>query len=502
MATANSARPVRRALLLLSALAGACKVGPDYQEPKSEAPPGWSALKDAEAAPVSKVTAEPVATIRWWTLLNDPELDALVERALAANLDVRSAEARLREARAARYGADAGLWPEVDLNASYTRTSASTLVPATGNRLRTSHDLYQAGFDASWEIDLFGGIRRSVEAADFDLQATVEDERDVIVSVAAEVAVAYVDLVTARREAEISRQNLEAQERSADLTRRRHAGGFVSAVDVADAEAQAATTRSAIPSLDATARQSLYALAVLLGQQPNALEAELAGAGTIPSVPQSVPAGLPADLVRRRPDLRRAEAELHAATARVGVATADLYPKLALNGSIGVASDKFTGLDRWSSRGWSIGPSISWPVLDFGRIRASIAVQDARTEQALLAYEKTVLTALQEVESALIAYAKEQEHHLALADAVAANTRSVDLSTRLYAEGQTGFLTVLLSQRSLYASQLALLESDRSQATDLVALQKALGGGWEERAPLPAGPAPQDGPAQPDASAP
>jgi outer membrane protein, multidrug efflux system len=488
MATAKSVRWIGRgALLLAAALAGACKVGPDYTGPQhDELGPAWSALKDAAAAPKSKVTAEPVATVRWWTLLNDETLNSLIERAFAANLDLRQAEARLREARAARFGAGAELWPTVDLNASYTKTSASTLVPATGNRFRTSHDLYRAGFDAAWEIDLFGGVQRSVEAADADLQATLEDQRDVLITVAAEVAVAYVDLVTARRETVISRENLEAQERSAELTRRRHVGGFVSAVDVADAEAQAATTRSQIPSLEATARQSLYALGVLLGLPPNALEMELADAGTIPSVPGTVPAGLPSDLVRRRPDLRRAEAELHAAVARVGVATADLFPKFALTGSAGVASDRYTSLDRFTARGWSIGPSISWPVLDFGRIRASIAVQDARTEQALLAYERTVLTALQEVESALIAYAKEQEHHLALADAVAANTRSVDLSTRLYAQGQTGFLSVLLAQRSLYASQVALVESDRSQATDLVALQKALGGGWEERAPLPA----------------
>jgi NodT family efflux transporter outer membrane factor (OMF) lipoprotein len=332
-------------------------------------------------------------------------------------------------------------------------------------------------------------VRRAVEAADFDLQATVEDERDVLVSLAAEVAVAYVELVGARREAAISLQNLEAQGRTADVTRRRHTGGFASALDVADAEAQMATTRSTIPQLEAAARQALFALGVLLGQAPASLDAELADAGEIPAVPESVPAGLPSDLLRRRPDLRRAEAELHAATARIGVATADLFPKFALTGAIGVSADRLTGLDRWSNRSWSIGPSFTWPVLDFGRIRAAIEIEDARTEFALLAYEKTLLNALQEVESALVVYAKEQERHQALADAVAANLRAVDLATRLYTQGQSSFLSLLISQRSLYASQVALVESDQNQATDLVALLKALGGGWEERLPLPAEPA-------------
>jgi NodT family efflux transporter outer membrane factor (OMF) lipoprotein len=299
-----------------------------------------------------------------------------------------------------------------------------------------------------------------------------------------EVALNYLDLRGFQRQLAIARQNLAAQQYSADLTRRRQRGGFVSALDVAQADAQVASTLSQIPLLEQSARQTIYSLSVLLGREPAALVQELSGDGAIPPVPPEVPVGLPSDLLRRRPDIRRAEAQLHAATARIGVATADLFPRFSLSGALNVQGSKVKDLTNWNNAFWSFGPAVSWPLFSAGRIRSNIAVQNALTDQALLSYEQTVLTALQEVENALVAYAQEQQHRAALQDAVTANRRAVDLAQLLYSQGQTGFLDVLTAQRSLYASEDALVQSERTIATNLVALYKGLGGGWEAAEPL------------------
>jgi len=340
-------------------------------------------------------------------------------------------------------------------------------------------DLFQAGLDSSWELDLFGGTRRNVEALDADLRAAVEDRRDVLVSLAAEIGVNYLNLRGAQQELAIARRNFEAQRRTADITRKRYEAGFVSGLDVANAEAQAAGTASQVPLLESTARQAIYSLSLLLGKEPASLLLELDDREPIPRTPPEVPVGLPSDLVRRRPDIRRAEARLHAATARIGVATADLFPKFSLTGSLTFSGESLSSLAQWSSGFYSMGPSISWPVFDAGRIRWNIELRNALQEQALLAYEKTVLTALKDVETALAAYSKEQEHLRLLEIAVENNRKAVDLATRLYVEGETDFLNVLTAQRSLFVSEEALAQSTRNLALHLIALYKALGGGWE-----------------------
>jgi multidrug efflux system outer membrane protein len=248
---------------------------------------------------------------------------------------------------------------------------------------------------------------------------------------------------------------------------------------VANAEAQVATTAAVIPLLEASARQTIYSLSVLLGRQPAALVQELAPALAIPTAPPAAPMGVPSDLLRRRPDIRQAEAGVHAATARIGVAEADLYPKFFITGSAGLQSSDLGSWFDWTSRLWSIAPSVSWEVFNMGRTRSNIAQQEALQEQSLIVYEKTVLTALQEVENALIALNKEQEHRKALVDAVAFNEKAVDLSVKLYTEGQTDFLNVLQAQRALFVTQDALAQSTQTVSTDLIALYKALGGGWD-----------------------
>ena len=461
----------------LAALAG-CMVGPDFRKPQTTLPPAWHGMAPADF-PTSVVTSGGAEMVQWWKSFDDPVLTSLVERAVRSNLDVKLAQARIRQARASRGVAFAGLWPEIDASGAYSYNRAS----ATSSTVSSSagpYNLYQAGLDAAWELDFFGGLRRNVEAADADLEAAVEDRRDVLVTLLGDVATNYVNLRGYQQQIEIARGNVKSQQHTAEITRKRYEAGFVSALDMANARSQVALTESQIPVFESAAHGAIYALSVLLGQEPAALVEELSTTASIPPVPPGIPVGLPSELLRRRPDIRRAEAQIHAATARVGVATADLFPKFSLTGSFGFSSTDLNAFTRWNARNWSFGPSASWPVFDAGRIRWNIEVQNALEEQALLTYRKAVLTALQDVETALIAYAKEQDHHKTLAEEVEQNQKAFDLSMKLYVVGKGDFLNVLIAERALYTSQDALVQSVRNLSGDLVALYKALGGGWED----------------------
>jgi multidrug efflux system outer membrane protein len=472
--------------LMGAALVG-CAVGPDYHPPKTQVPSTWDGQNAVTPDQPSKTAATPVELVEWWNAFKDPALSSLVEMAVRANLDLRLAEARIRQARAARGVAGAPLWPEVDASALYQRSQGSSEVGgggaiATAGGLR---NLWQAGLDASWEIDIFGGTRRGIEAATADLTAAVEDRRDVLVTLVGDVGNNYINLRGLQQQIAIARENLEAQRHTAEITRKRFEAGFVGALDLANARAQVATTEATIPVFEASARAAIYNIGVLLGREPAVLEKELSRAVPIPPVPPEIPVGLPSDLLRRRPDIRRAEAQVHAATARIGVATADLFPKFNLAGSFGLSASDVTRIDRWTSNYWSWGPSVTWPIFAGGRIYWNIKVQDALQEQALLTYEKTVLTALKDVETALVAYAKEQEHRRALTEAVKNNRKAVDLAKLLYVAGRSDFLNVLIAQRALFVTEDALVQSTRAVDTNLIALYKALGGGWEKEGPAP-----------------
>jgi multidrug efflux system outer membrane protein len=475
-------------IMLLSCLAAltGCMVGPDFQRPETQVPAIWAGPTPSPS-PLPATVAEKDLAL-WWTVFEDQTLTSLVKRAVESNLDFKLAEARIHQARAARGVAASGLGPTLDATGSFQRTRSplSTGSTSSGSGTGTTPEAvtsnqYQLGFDAGWELDIFGGVRRGIEAADADLQASVENRRDVLVTLTAEVARNYIDLRAFQQRIAIAQENLKAQAHSAELTRQRFQFGFVGGLDVAYADAQVATTAAQIPLLEASARQSIYSLSVLLGLTPGALVQELSPPSVIPAAPPSVPIGVPSDLLRRRPDIRRAEAEIHSATARIGVATADLFPKFTISGSGGLLAGDVSSWFNWASRFWSLGSSSSWTVFDTGRTRANIEVQKALKEQSLIAYQQTVLAALQEVESGLIASSKEQEHRKALADAVAANRKAVELATKLYVEGQTDFLNVLDAQRSLYATEDSLVQSTGTVSTNLVALYKALGGGWEAR---------------------
>ncbi|HVU64072.1 MAG TPA: efflux transporter outer membrane subunit [Phycisphaerales bacterium] len=484
----RSTSPGGATLLLLSATSiclPACTVGPNFKSPQQHTPASFNSLSSRAPAQgvASLANDNPADIAEWWNAFEDPTLTSLVQRAAADNLDLSAAEARIREARATRDAAAAGLYPQINTSATAMRSRAPGA--GTGN-------LFRAGFDAAWEIDVFGGIRRGVEAAEANERGAIEDWRDVRTTVVAEVATTYLDLRGAQRELAIARENLASQQETLSVTKQRFDAGFVTGLDVANAEAQVATTQSRIPTLESTIQASTYALGVLLGDEPTAVLDGVQGAdaaGHIPEPPAAVPVGLPSDLLRRRPDIRRAEETLHAATAQIGVATADLYPKFSLTGSLGLQSGSLSSFGSIANRYWSFGPSVNWPLLDGGRIRANIRLQEAIATEQGIAYRRTVLIALQDAETALVNFQKEQERRAALQQAAEANRRAVELARLLYNEGKTDFLNVLSAQGLLFSSEDQLVQSTRTVSQNLVALYKALGGGWDPKAPsTPAAP--------------
>lgn len=466
---------------VLAILAGGCadipSVGPDYHQPATKAPAHWSEpLAGGE-------TNSAAATAAWWKNFHDAELDSLITRAVSSNLDLRIAQSRVREARGQYSGAFGDLWPTVDVGGSYDRWRQSQYQPVLGDfgvpSSAFENNLYQAGFDASWEIDVFGGKRRAVEAARAQLSATALGQRDIQVTLLGEVARNYVELRGFQKRLAIANQNIEAQEKALAITQNRFTNGLATDLDVEQAKTVLATTRAAVPTLESSIETTVHRLEVLIGQQPGTLQMELAAAAPLPSQPPQVPVGLPSELLLRRPDVSRAERQLAAATANIGVARSDLFPKFYLTGSVGSesisASDWFTS----GSRFWSLGPTVQWRIFDAGRIRANIKVKNAQQEQALAAYEQTVLTAFEEVEDNLVLYAKEQVRRRSLEDAVVASQKSLDTANRLYASGLADFIHVLDAERSLYQAQDALAQSDCAVSANLIALYKSLGGGWE-----------------------
>ncbi len=472
-------------LLALAAagLLSGCKVGPTYQPPERQAPHQWSEpLAGGE-------TSRNADLAQWWTTFKDPELVSLVDRALLANLDLRQAQARLREARALRGVAGSALGPSLDARGNAGRERQSANQPLLGDMLppgtAMTSDVYQAGFDASWELDIFGGKRRGREAADAALAAAGYGLADAQASLVAEVASNYAAARGYQRRLVIAHENLLAQRDIVALARSRYQQGFTSSLEAEQAATVLAQTESQVPALEAALQRALHHLEVLLGQAPGSLGQELAEVAPIPISPAEVPAGLPADLVRRRPDIRVAERRLAEASARVGVAMADFYPRLSLTGSFGWESSRSGSLFTPASTTWSWGPAFHWPIFDAGRIRANVRVQDARREQALAAYDKAVLAGFEDVENSLVSYAKEQARNVPLRAAVASSTRALEVARQQYDSGLTSFINVLDAERTVYLAQDNLVQSDQAVVQDLIALFKALGGGWP--APVPQG---------------
>lgn len=447
-----------------------CAVGPDYVPPDPGFSSAWHTPLEGGLIPED---TDPRMLANWWTTLNDTELSSLIERAVAGNLDLKKAWAKVREARARRGISRAGLFPTLDVTGSATRSSGSKET-GSGN----TRELYAAGFDAGWEVDIFGGLQRSIEAAEASLQASREELRDVMVSLVSEVALNYVEARTYQARLAVAEANLDAQQETYELTRWRYEAGLSDELALEQARYNLESTRSQIPTLRSGLEETKNRLAVLLGERPGMIHKELEERKPIPVTPLEVAVGVPADTLRRRPDIRKAERELAAQTARIGVATADLYPRFTLKGSIGLEALSLGNLISYGSRTSSIGPRVSWAVFDAGAIRKSIKIQSALQEQALIQYETAVLSALEEVENALLAYANEQDRRRSLLEASQAAQRAAKLARNRYAAGLIDFQVVLDSERSLLSLQSQMAESDGKVTSNLIALYKALGGGW------------------------
>ena len=467
----------------LALFASGCSVGPNYHPPKVNVLGQWG-------EPLAGgVTNREESLGAWWDNFHDLELSSLIERAVKTNLDLRRAEARVRQARAEQqFFAKADFGPKVNTSGSYTRQKQSKNQPIIGTipmspGVPFENNVYQAGFDASWEIDIFGGKRRAAEAADANLSAVELNRRGVLVTLLSEVARNYVLTRGLQSQLAIAWQQIKSQEETVSITQSRVDHGAATDLDFQRALALLATLHAQIPPIESSIETAVHRLGVLLDQPPDALQQELSVAAPIPAAPPEVPVGLPSDLLRRRPDVQSAERQLAAETARIGQTKADLFPKLFLTGSAGLTSISTSDVFAPESRTFSIGPTVQWRICDAGRVCANVRAQTAVRDQAYLAYEETVLSSLEDAENSLVAYAKEQEHRHSLEEAVTANRKAVGIASQLYTNGLGSYLNLLDAQRALYDSQDQLVRSEGAVTVNLIALYKALGGGWETEKP-------------------
>ncbi|WP_375670984.1 efflux transporter outer membrane subunit [Bartonella sp. CL434QHHD] len=453
--------------VLLCLLLSGCMVGPNYQKTSFRVPAVWGE-KSAQTA------GQSIALAGWWRHLNDPVLDALMDYAISGNNNVAVAKARVREARAGLGQVVGTLLPNVSNSISGTR-SRSGQSDALLNQ-------YSSGFDASWELDFFGGHKRAVEAARYGLDAAVEDMRATMVTLLGDVATNYVQMRGWQQKLFIVRQIAVSQRKTYELMRARLTAGDVSELDVSNAQAQMANTEADISQMEANVAMSVHRLSVLTGRVPTALKDLLQKNAKHAKIPQPrwpIPAGIPADILLTRPDLRRAERQYAQATARIGQREADRYPSLTLTGNISTAATAIDQLWKNSTIGWSFGPGLRFPLFNGGQVEASIAVARAQRDQAFITYRAAVLEALEDVENALVRLTKEHQRLEKLIVANKASLHSLKLSRSLFENGNTSFLELLNADRSYYSAQMALKDSRVSLVTQYITLMKALGGGWD-----------------------
>ena len=489
-------------------LAG-CEVGPNYKRPTTTMPVAYSATQPAATEPSTQPDV-PVDLTRWWESFNDAQLNTLINQAVVNNFDVRIAEARVIEARAQFDAAFGGLFPTLDATGGYTRSKSSrnslSSVAAAGGSGGSSGSgtgtgtgtggsgtgtsslssfstkatsLWQGGFDATWELDVFGGQRRQLESSLATLESQIDARRGALITLLSEVARNYVLLRGYQYQLSIVDQNIKAQNDTLQVQQQKLAAGIATDLTVAQAEALLASTKAQRPPLQANIDQTIHRLGILLGEEPTALTEQLQAEKPLPVGPPVIPTDLPSMLLRRRPDIRQAERNLAAATASIGVATAEFFPKFNLTGKVGWSSNKFANLGDSNSLFWSVGPGVSWRLFDAGAIAANVRFNQAAADLALLQYRQAVYQALSDVEDAITAYTHERDRMVTLQASVDANRRAVDLSRNLNTAGVVDFLNVLTAEQSLFDAQNQLAISEQTVSTDLVAVYKALGGGWE-----------------------
>ena len=458
-----------------------CKVGPDYKgPPEMESPADFGAVPTSAVPDVKSVPAPgDVELAAWWKQFGDPQLDSLIEKSLVGNLDLQLAQARVKEARAARGIVVADWFPAVGAGGTYSRSRSSDNIGFIGPNPSGGTDLYTAGFDASWEIDFWGKTARGVEAADAIIAQSIENRRDVMISLLAEVASNYVTLRGQQERLSVTERAVKAQEDSLRLTESRFRAGLVGELDVSQAKAQLENRTAQLYPIKTEIERAINRLSVLLGKPPRTFAEELSPRKKLPVAPAVVNVGIPSELLKRRPDIRAAERALASQTARIGVATADLYPSFSITAAFGLQSNQFGSWFNMSSRYWNVVPGVSWPVLDWGKIRSNIQVADARAEQAMIVYEQVVLASFENVESSLLQMVSEQQRYGALTRSVEASARAVQLAEDLYQTGNVDFRTVLDNQLILFTAEDNAVISQTLTLTSMIGLYKSLGGGWE-----------------------
>jgi NodT family efflux transporter outer membrane factor (OMF) lipoprotein len=463
-------------VLCLLAMLAACKVGPDYEKPTAATSEDtWlSASSDA------KLEIEQ----DWWKHFHDPVLDQLIAKAIAGNWDLKIAETRIAGARAAQATAFNGLLPTVNTDASFEREGNRLAFPATpGFSLAKPFDVYQTGFDATWELDLFGGQKRALESAGAELQAAEATRDDARVSLLAEVARTYVDIRQYQMQLAIAKDTIAAEDQTAKIAVERFKVGDTPEFDVAQADAQVKQAKAQLPYYQNLLLQTQFAMDVLLGEKPGTTETIITSEQPIPVGDKSIVLAAPAKVIADRPDIRVAERKLASATAQQGTAIAQFFPDISLSGFLGFLSTDAGELARGSSKSWDVGGGVLWPILNYGKLSANLHAADAKQQEALAQYQKSIITALSDVERSVTAYTKEEEHRVALEEATRYNQRTVHIARERYKEGLSSFIEVLDAERSLYTSQSQTAASTATAAQNLIAVYKSLGGGWKLEAP-------------------
>ena len=485
----------RFSALFISLILAGCSLGPDFHPPKNQLPAGWQGMSSSQASRPDG--ADPA--VSWWKNFNDPQLDSLIQRAIAGNLSLQQAMLRIAGAREQVTQATSGLFPTLSGQASYARQQLGLkgLLKSHGvydnlndqaagvvNNATGSVNFYQGGFDSQWELDLWGKVRRQREMAAAQQQAAIEQRNDALVSLEAEVARTYLQLRAAQAMTAVAEQQIAIARQTQQLTESQMQNGLAPATDLQSATAQVTALQADLPQYQSQITQAMNGLAVLQGQAPGTLDAELAPAKALPALPADIAVGVPATLARRRPDIREAEADLHAQTANIGVSITQLFPDISLTGQLGVRNTDASYLDDWSSHFYSIGPGISLPIFEGGRLVSQVKLARANQANAALNYRNTVLNALREVENALVSYRADQQQLVALQSSADALQQAWSLASESYSKGLSSYINALDAQRQLAQTRLQLINVQAQTATDLVVLYKALGGGWQDNQQL------------------
>ncbi|WP_233140557.1 efflux transporter outer membrane subunit [Acetobacter sp. DsW_063] len=501
MRAANS----RRLVTGLAVLLAGCAVGPNYQKPQTWTPPKWRPSQVADGVKGGSVTVPDAPDVAWWDIFHDAELSSLERRLASENLDVQRAAAQLSQSRAQLVIAGAERYPGLSATGSYSRAQYSTKMlqrivsdvgksavggpdgtlidQSTGYATIPLLDQWRDSVDATWEVDLWGRVRRQYEAAKAYLDESAEQRRSMLIAREGDLARDYVALRAAQEQLRILKANRDDAQKLLDLSSARFKAGLVSELDQQTAKSQLEATSSQIPQFDQRIAQQINAISLLMGSPPGALYDELSRPSAVPPVPGHVPVGVPSELAERRPDIRAAAAQLHGATAEIGEAEADFYPKVTIDAGFGFQSLSFRDLGFWNARAWNVGPSITLPIFQGGRLRGQLALKKAAQKEAALNYRSTVLSAWKDVDDALTAYSTEQARRDQLQAETATNRRAYDLAREQYRHGMTSSLQVLDAERRVLQSEMDLADSAATVSTNLVRLYNALGGGWESSFP-------------------